>query len=257
VGLTESVSAISEAAKRVLHEVGLTEYEGRAYLSLLGKGVMTASQVSEEANVPYSKIYETLNALGRKGWIETDKGRPSRYYAKSPSEALSAVKLKLGDMMKSWEQAVLSELQPLYEKREIREKPDIWILRGEFSILAKLQEMLGKAKNELLIAAPAMTKSLQEELIPLISRLQSTNVKTLLLFSKEVNEREIRKIANVTEVRVRDKMFGGGAIIDSKEVMLFLGEERQTLVIWSDHMGLVKFAKDYFEYLWNSSDTII
>src|SRR3990170_5167194 len=106
--MTNLASSTSETAKRVLHEIGLTEYEARAYLSLLGKGVMTASQVSEDASVPYSKIYETLNALGRKGWIETDKGRPSRYYAKSPSEALGAVKLKLGDMMKSWEQSILS-----------------------------------------------------------------------------------------------------------------------------------------------------
>ncbi len=257
MGLTEPSSSISEVAKRVLHEIGLTEYEARAYFSLLGKGVMTASQVSEEANIPYSKIYETLNALGRKGWTETDEGRPSKYYAKSPSEALGAVKLKLGDRMKSWEQSILSELQPLYEKREIREKPDIWILRGEFSILAKLQEMLSKARNELLIAAPLLAKSLSEELGPLVMRLQSTNVKILLLFSKEVKEWEMKELANIAEVRVRDKMFGGGAIIDSKEVMLFLGEERSTLVIWSDHMGLVKFAKDYFEYLWNSSETVI
>ncbi|RLI46720.1 hypothetical protein DRO69_02455 [Candidatus Bathyarchaeota archaeon] len=248
--------SISDHAKRILRELGLTEYETRAYLSLLEKGATTASQISEHANVPYSKIYEVLNSLERKGWIETKRGRPSRYYPKSPSEALNAVRLRLEDSLKSWEQTVVSELQPLYEKREIREKPDIWILRGEFSILAKLREMLSKAKVELMIAAPTLTKALVEAFTPILISFKGSEVKALLLIGKDVNEQIIEKLNDVAEVRVRDHMFGGGVIVDGKEALLLLGEEKPTLVIWSDHMGLVKFAKDYFQYLWDSSEII-
>jgi len=249
--------SISDHAKRILRELGLTGYETRAYLSLLEKGATTASKVSEHANVPYSKIYETLNSLERKGWIETKRGRPSRYYPRSPSEALSAVRLRLEDAVKSWEQTVLSELQPLYEKREIREKPDIWILRGEFNTLAKLQEMLGKAKSKLMIAAPAPTKALMEAAVPMLVRLQDSGVTVLLLTSKDMGEVNLKKIADVAEVRVRDHMFGGGVIVDGKEALLLLGEKKPALVIWSDHMGLVKFAKDYFQYLWASSKAFV
>ena len=146
---------ISEDAKKVLREVGLTEYETRAYLILLERGVMTASEVSEYGGIPYSKVYETLNSLERKGWIEAERGRPSRYFPKAPSEALEAARLRLEDMVNGWKHVVLGELQPLYERRELLEKPDIWILRGEFSILAKLREMLGVASKEVMIAAPA------------------------------------------------------------------------------------------------------
>jgi sugar-specific transcriptional regulator TrmB len=221
---------------------------------LLEKGATTASQVSEHANVPYSKIYETLNSLERKGWIETKRGRPSRYYPKSPSEALNAVRLRLEDSLKSWEQTVVSELQPLYEKREIREKPDIWILRGEFNTLAKLREMLSKAKVELMIAAPTLTKALVEAVASMLISFKGSEVKTQLLIGKDVEEQIIEKMMDVAEVRVRDRMFGGGVIVDGKEALLLLGEEKPTLVIWSDHMGLVKFAKDYFQYLWDSSE---
>ncbi|KPV64026.1 MAG: hypothetical protein AOA66_0477 [Candidatus Bathyarchaeota archaeon BA2] len=34
--------------------------------------------------------------------------------------------------------------------------------------------------------------------------------------------------------------------MDSREALLFLGEGKPSLVIWSNHMGLVKFARDYF-----------
>lgn len=249
--------SINDRAKRILRELGLTEYETRAYLSLLEKGATTASKVSEHANVPYSKIYETLNSLERKGWIETKRGRPSRYYPKSPSEALSAVRLRLEDAVKSWEQTVLSELQPLYEKREIHEKPDIWILRGEFNTLAKLQEMLGKAKSKLMIATPTLTEALMEAVVPMLIRLQDSGVEILLMTSKDVGERNLEKMADVAEVRVRDQMFGGGVIVDGKEALLLLGEKKPTLVIWSDHVGLVKFAMDYFQYLWSSSNVFV
>lgn len=244
----------SEEAKTILRELGLTEYEARAYLYLLEKGVLTASEVSEHANVPYSKIYEVLNSLERKGWIETERDRPSRYYPKSPSEALGAVKLRLEDKVKSWETTVQNELQPLYEKREIREKPDIWILRGEFNTLAKLREMLGKAKSELMIAAPTLTKTLVEAIVPMLMHLQSTGVRILLMVSRDVKEWSIGNIASVVEVRVREHMFGGGIIVDGKEAVLLLGEEKPTLIIWSSHTGLVRVADGYFRYLWKDAE---
>ncbi|MGD8506977.1 MAG: helix-turn-helix domain-containing protein [Candidatus Bathyarchaeota archaeon] len=245
---------LSGEAKEVLRELGLTQYETRAYLALLGKGALTASQISEYAEVPYSKVYEVLASLEKKGWTKAERGRPSKYYPKSPSGALEAAKLRLDDMTKSWERTILSELQPLYERRGIREKPDIWILRGEFSILAKLKETLDTAKKEVMIAAPSLPKTLEDVVISMLTGLQNAGVNVLFMISREAKDWNLKRIGNIAEVRVRDQMFGGGVIVDSREAMLFLGEEKPTLVIWSNHLGLVKFARDYFQYLWNSSE---
>jgi len=245
-----SETPVSEEAKKVLREVGLTDYETRAYLSLLEHGAMSAGEVSEHGSVPYSKVYETLNSLERKGWIEAEQGRPSRYFPKSPSEALEATRLRIEDMVSGWKHVVLGELQPLYERRELREKPDIWILRGEFSVLAKLQDMLSTAKKELMVAAPAFAKSFVEAGVSMLSRLRDSGVSVQVMVTKDFG-----KIADLGEVRVRDGMFGGGVIVDSKEALLFLGEDKPTLVIWSNHTGLVKFARDYFQHLWESAKT--
>ncbi|UCH31245.1 MAG: hypothetical protein JSV05_07025, partial [Candidatus Bathyarchaeota archaeon] len=62
------------------------------------------------------------------------------------------------------------------------------------------------------------------------------------------------ELANKVEIRSREELFGGGVIVDGAEALLFLGEEgKPSLVVWSNHVGLVKFAKDYFEHLWDSS----
>jgi sugar-specific transcriptional regulator TrmB len=245
---------ISQEARRILRELGLTDYETRAYLALLEYGVLTASQVSENSGVPYSKVYETLSSLERKGWIETEQGRPGRHYPKAPSEALAAAKMQLEDKVKAWEKTIAGELQPFYEKREIREKPDIWILRGELSTLTKLKEMLDKVKSELMIAAPVLPKPLVDLVVPLLQRLQTTDVKIYLMVTKKAADWNLKELGRIAEIRVRDQMFGGGIIIDGKEAILFMGEDKPTLVIWSNHLGLVQFAKDYFQHLWNSSE---
>jgi sugar-specific transcriptional regulator TrmB len=245
---------ISQDARKVLRELGLTDYETRSYLALLEKGALTASQVSENAEVPYSKVYETLTSLERKGWIETEHGRPTRYYPKAPSEALATMKLHLEDKVKTWEKTILEELEPLYERREIREKPDIWILRGELNTLAKLKDMAEKTKNELMIAAPVLPKALADVAENMITQLNNANVKVLFMTTRKAKDWNLQKLADVAEVRVRDHMFGGGVIADGKEAMLFLGEDKPTLVIWSNHLGLVQFAKEYFQYLWESSE---
>jgi sugar-specific transcriptional regulator TrmB len=247
---------VSEDAKKVLHEVGLTEYETRAYLILLERGVMTASEVSEHGGVPYSKVYETLNSLERKGWVEVERGRPSRYFPKAPSEALEAERLRLEDMVNSWKGVVMGELQPLYEKRELLEKPDIWILRGEFSILAKLREMLDVVKSELLIAVPAFAKPFVDASVSTLGQVRASGVNVKVMVAGKWTEKEL---ALLGDARQRDTLFGGGVIVDGKEALLFLGEAdtKRTysglLVIWSNHIGLVKFAREYFQLLWDTA----
>jgi sugar-specific transcriptional regulator TrmB len=249
-------TSISGNAKKVLHEVGLTEYETKAYLILLERGVMIASEVSEHAGIPYSKVYETLNSLERKGWVEAERGRPTRYFPKAPTEALEAARLRLEDMVNIWKNVVLNELQPLYEKRELMEKPDIWILRGQFSIMAKLQEMLDIVKSELLIAVPAFARSFVDASVSSLNQLRNNGVNVKVMVTGDWKEADLALLGSA---RLRDNLFGGGVIVDGKEALLFLGEADSNrsysglLVIWSNHIGLVKFAREYFELLWDTA----
>ncbi|UCE29280.1 MAG: TrmB family transcriptional regulator [Candidatus Bathyarchaeota archaeon] len=244
---------ISEEAIKVLREIGLTSYETRAYLALLEKGVMTASEAGRQGGVPYSKVYETLNSLVKKGWVTVEDGRPRRYYPKSPYEALEAARLRLEDIVVEWKHVVMDELQPMYKRRELREKPVIWILRGEFSVLAKLREMLRETKNELMVAAPMWSNDFLEASVPLLSHLRDSGISVQVMVT---NDCSMKEVTGIGEIRVRDNMFGGGVIVDGREALLLLGENETSLVIWSSHMGLVKFARDYFQYLWETAGNI-
>ena len=74
----------------------------------------------------------------------------------------------------------------------------------------------------------------------------------------------LRAISRIAQVRVKDHMFGGGVIGDSRQVMLLLGEGGnidsngfEPIAIWAEHSGLAGLAKDYFEYLWADAENKI
>lgn len=248
--------SINENTRAALREMGLNAYEIDAYIVLLEGGQMTAMEISQEAKVPYSKMYEVLNSLKEKGWIKSSESRPFKYYPVPPLEATRFTKLRLEDKYLNWENTVAETLQPLYEKRELVERPDMLILRGQQAVLNKLEEVLKKASMEIVIAAPEFAKPVIAMVEPLLgSGLKKTVSVKLMAAGKREDWLFLKKYAGLNELRIRDHMFGGGVIADGKEAMLFLGEDKPTLVIWSNHVGLVGFAREYFQFLWDSSAT--
>jgi HTH-type transcriptional regulator, sugar sensing transcriptional regulator len=247
--------SVDENTKETLHELGLNAYEVDAYLALLESGQMTAMEISREAKVPYSKIYEVLNSLKEKGWIKSSETRPFRYFPVPPLEATASAKRRLEDKYLGWEQTVAESLQPLYEKRELVERPDILILHGQQAIIVKLEEVVKKANREIMIAAPVFAKPIIASADLLLSGLKKNVTVKLMAAGSGDDWKALKKIPSINELRMRDHMFGGGVIADGKEAMLFLGEDKPTLVIWSNHGGLVGFAREYFQFLWDSSAT--
>jgi sugar-specific transcriptional regulator TrmB len=247
--------SISEETAKALQNLGLTEYETKAYVTLLQRGAMTARETSEISLVPYSKIYEVLGSLEKKGWIETESGRPSKHYPRSPLDALETTRLKRESLLQAKESQILRELTPLFEKRESQERPDIWIVRGEFNILSKIRETIGRSTSEILIALPVLPKEMLNLLAPTLAHIKSQGITIQFMISKDVDKEILEQIADFAEVRIRRQMFGGGIVSDVHEVILVLEEEKggTALAIWSDHVGLARFAKNYFEYLWHDA----
>lgn len=72
----------------LLKEIGLTKYECDAYLALLKYDDAEANLIYKEAKVPFGKIYQVLESLSNKGFIEMRSTRPKRYKALNPKKAL-------------------------------------------------------------------------------------------------------------------------------------------------------------------------
>jgi sugar-specific transcriptional regulator TrmB len=249
--------SVDDETRAALREMGLNTYEIDSYIVLVSGGQMTAMEVSEQANVPYSKMYEVLNSLKEKGWIKSTESRPFKYYPVPPMEATRFTKLRLENKYAALENTVAETLQPLYEQRELVERPEMMILRGQQAVLTKLEDILKKASVEIVVAAPEFAKPVIALAEPLLGSGLKKSVSIKFMAAGKKSDWEfVKRFGGLGEIRLRDHMFGGGIIADGKEAMLFLGEDKPTLVIWSNHVGLVGFAREYFQFLWDSSATI-
>jgi hypothetical protein len=106
-----------------------------------------------------------------------------------------------------------------------------------------------------MFAVPPLTESILNAVMPLFGELLGANIRVQIMVSKDLNL-DVEVLSRIYEVRRKDSMFGGGVIADGREALLILGENKPSLIIWSDHSGLVKFAKDYFQYLWNTAEKV-
>lgn len=257
-----SPSIATDKTRRVLQDLGLTDYEIKAYLALLDNSGSQASDVGRIAEVPVSKIYEVLANLEKKGWIESQQAtRPARYYPKSPSTALQAVRIRMERELKSNEEYLLQELMPRYSRKQVQEKPEIWIIRGEYNILAKVQETIDRCKKEILVVVPTALNDVIDLVIPALTEIKNSGVSVRMMISDQANSESLQKISLLSQLRLKENMFGGGVISDAREVILLLGGGTEgvvdpsgsALAIWSDHAGLASFAKNYFDFLWTEA----
>ena len=78
-----------------LRDFGLNTYESKIWTALLSRGVSTAGELSDIANVPRSRSYDVLESLEKKGFILMKPGKPIKYIAVKPEEVIDRVKKKV------------------------------------------------------------------------------------------------------------------------------------------------------------------
>ncbi len=130
-------------------------------------------------------------------------------------------------------------------------------MRGTSEILSRVKNLLLNCRAELLIALPVQLGAFTDKIEPLMAALKEKGVRTMVLTSPDLPKEAAEQLGRYSEIRTRQTMYGGGLISDSREVVLLLsgGEQGLPLAIWASHHGLASFAKDYFEFLWNSPET--
>jgi sugar-specific transcriptional regulator TrmB len=243
----------SDATLKSLKELGLTEYETAAYLSLIEGGQMSASEVSAKSNVPYSRIYDVLGRLEQKAFIQVQRGRPTRYVARAPTEVVHLVMLSWEDKIDRSSKIIVEELQPLYEKETQATPRDVMVIYGRSAILAKALEILDSAST-IKLSLPSLDLEV-EDLAQVIDYILKSKAKSIQILTSSVSDSIIPLIPASFEVRTRERVFGAGLVADDKTLIMLLAddEEHGVLGVFSNHVVFAAMASAYFESLWADS----
>ena len=97
-----------------LNALGLTGYEARCYMALLGKSELSATDVSRISEVPRTRTYEILENLLKKGLCNSIPGPVVMYRAADPS----ILKIRVGGKMEKLREKI-NEFKKEIESCEI------------------------------------------------------------------------------------------------------------------------------------------
>jgi len=107
-------------------EVGLTEYEAKAYLSLVKLGKSSSVEISKESGVSYGKIYQVLGNLEQKHLVKIVPEKTKKFVATDPENIIKLIEKKENTFKKL--KSKVKDLRKIYEKNP---EEVIKIIRGK------------------------------------------------------------------------------------------------------------------------------
>lgn len=134
-----------EKAVSKLMELGLSQYESKAYVALLREYPARPYQISKSAGIPTAKIYEVVNRLEDRGLVTRIHGPDKGYVPKDPETAFE-----------EWHSRYLQVLRETAEelKSVLPGRPPhiVWNIDGEDEVIRQGRRLLTDAEHSVALA---------------------------------------------------------------------------------------------------------
>ena len=211
----------------------LNLYEVKIWTALLSRGVSTAGELSDIANVPRSRSYDVLESLEKKGFIIMKIGKPIKYIAVPPSEVLERVKKKIKEDTEKQinilntikESNILQELNLLHNQGiDVVDPVDLsGALKGRGNLYNHLESMIKNAEESVIIMTTVPGIIRKAELLKnALEKAKRRGVKVRIAapITKETRNaiKELSKYAEIRNTKEKARF----CVVDSKEVAFML-----------------------------------
>jgi HTH-type transcriptional regulator, sugar sensing transcriptional regulator len=143
-------------AAGVLGKVGLTQYEARAYIALVARGVGDAATLASAAGIPRTSAYKVLESLAEKGYAKPTGGKPILFRPTPP--------LEVADALKGAIQEVFEQLAQLHRVVGEHGEPQlVYLLSGREKVVGKIGDLLDQSTETFILTTPQVAE-LRDEL---------------------------------------------------------------------------------------------
>lgn len=225
----------------LLKEFGLTSNAAKAYISLLRKNPATGYEISGQAEIPRSAIYNVLTKLENKGLVSSIGKDPRRYI---PLPASSLI-----DLLHNKHNKRMDELKYAIEEVDQNDEAfDFWHLHGYENMIQKAKEVVDLSTENIVINA------WNREVSEIFDELKNASKRkvhiTIFSFTKlsnslgdvvsyNIDEEKLRKIWSPKMILVADKKYTMmGSARKNGECRSIFTENQAILEIASDHLTL-------------------
>lgn len=236
-----------------LEEFGLSKYEARAYLTMIGKGSLAVSEIAYYANLPRTKVYQTVKKLEKKKLAVISKQKPLICSAIPPEEAFTEI-VNLHDSRVKTMRKIVNSLQKINEEshRPKGSEERRYFILDANSTLEKIGSLITHSRS-------SITASLDAWGLRLISQCKSSVLKALttgvrlriILGSQCIGNENVFQLPEGIELRTAE-VLSNLIIIDSSYLISIDSSNGKAAFFASADAFAMLQAKN-FEEAWSSA----
>jgi len=239
----------------ILEQFGLTEYEAKTLATLFKLSEAEAPDISRNAQVPKTRVYDVLEKLIEKRLVMEISGRPKKYRVVSPTETFSMmISAKKDELTKLEEEATQLQLELSSQFENQSEGGErVMKVKDKNDFLKILSHEIGKAQKEVVCFTkigkkfPALSESL---------KLAAKNNATVKVLHEPDQEKHV--LSDLTKNGIELKQGDHGLnvfVIDGKKVILFLSDpevdrDEYHFTVWPQNHAMANMVKHYFDHHW-------
>lgn len=127
---------MNEPVEGLMH-LGLTEYEARAYVAMVSIGEGGISEISQQSGMPRSRVYDIMERLAKKGFVEVGAMKPLRYRPVDPDRVTDQIRTELIHTA----DRVQNSLKELKRNTDTRPTP-LWFIQGDNTIDMEITDFI-------------------------------------------------------------------------------------------------------------------
>ena len=246
----------------------LNLYEVKLWTALLSRGVSTAGELSDIADVPRSRSYDVLESLEKKGFVVMKLGKPIKYIAIAPSEVVDRVrknmyvmsqeKIKRLESVKG--STLMGELETLHTTgiNLIDPAEMSGCLRGRTNLYNHLDLLIKDAKKSVNIMTSE--KGFLRKVEGLRGSLEKAKKRGVKIRISAPMTKENKLVAddlkNVAEIKHNDKLNSRFVTIDGKDIVFMTMNDEEVhpsydMGIWVKTPYFTAAIDEMFQAAWN------
>jgi sugar-specific transcriptional regulator TrmB len=223
----------------ILKPLGLSDYEIRVFITLIGVGPTNYRTLVKESNVPTGKIYQVLSNLESKGFIEADQGSPKLFKAIEPKKAVMRRLRQIEDTYLDLEHSIRDVLQNLQfeysQKYNAAQGIVTEIIVGSDDFKSLIKENLLKAEDEIFFSSSDLIHQLCLEEIIKNLRLKGISINAICPSLPTAKKSSNGGSNGLLDLGVNARLFESTPskfiIVDNKSVSIILyGNEEETCI---------------------------
>ena len=236
-----------------LEEFGLSKYEARAYLTMIGKGSLAVSEIAYYANLPRTKVYQTVKKLEKKKLAVISKQKPLICSAIPPEEAFAEI-VNLHDRRVKNMRKIVDSLQKINDESQRpkgSEERRYFILDAN-STLERIGSLIADSRSSVTATLDAWGLRLLSQCKASIVRALTAGVRLrIILGSQCIGNENVFQLPDGIELRTAE-VASNLIIIDSSYLVLIDSSNGKAAFFASTDSFAMLQAKN-FEEAWSSA----